>query len=152
MYHDNEKDLDNIPSLQDILFINVLNHMNIYDEFPIIVERNGLSVEEVESDVHSISSNLPAPILFVDFDNNQDNDLINIEKNLEKVDITRNPISDISDPIDLTIDGSVGAASDRKHERTNSKSIDDNSNIELNENALDTYRCSTSETVLINTL
>ena len=105
----------------------------------------------MESDVHSISSNLPVPILFVNCDNNQDSNLINREKNLEKVDITTNPISDISDPIDFTIDGSVGAVSDRKHERTDSKSIDDNSNNELNENALGTYRCSTSETVLVNT-
>ena len=73
------------------------------------------------------------------------------KKNTEKVDITNNPISDISDPIDFTIDDSVGVVSDRKHERTNSKSIDNNSNIEFNENPLDTYRCSASKTVLVNT-
>ena len=74
-----------------------------------------------------------------------------IKKNLGKVDITSNPISDISDPIDFTIDDSVGVVSERKHERTNSKSIDNNSNIEFNENSLDTYRCSARETVLANT-
>ena len=72
-------------------------------------------------------------------------------KNLEKVDITSNPISDISDPIGFTIDDSVGVVTDRKHERKSSKSIDNNSNIEFNENPLDTYRCSASETVLVNT-
>ena len=72
-------------------------------------------------------------------------------KNLEKVDITSNPISDISDPIDFTIDNSVAVISDRKNERTNSRSTDNNSNIEFNENPLDTYRCSASETVLVNT-
>ena len=61
------------------------------------------------------------------------------------------PISDISDPIDFTIDDSIGVVSDRKHERANSKRIDNNSNIELNEKPLDTYRCSASETVLVNT-
>ena len=57
-------DLDNIPSFlineksQDSLTINVLNNINIDDEIQIIVERNGSRVEEVESDIHSISSNL----------------------------------------------------------------------------------------------
>ena len=38
-----------------------------------------------------------------------------------------------------------------KHERTNSKSIDNNLNIEFNDNPLDTYRCIASETVIVNT-
>ena len=38
-----------------------------------------------------------------------------------------------------------------KHEITNSKSIDNNSNIKLNDNLLDTYRCTASKTVLVNT-
>ena len=46
---------------------------------------------------------------------------------------------------------SIGVTSDRKHEITNSKSIDNNSNIELNDNPLDTYRRSASETALVNT-
>ena len=157
MYHDTEIDLDHIPSFlineksRDSLSINVLYNINIDHEIPITVERNGLCVEEVESDIHSTSSNLPIPILFENCDDNQDSNSINMKKNLEKVDITSNPISDISDPIDFTIDDSVGVVSDRKHERTNSKSTDNNSNIEFNENPLDTYRCSASETVLVNT-
>ena len=87
---------------------------------------------------------------FENCDDTQDSNSMKI-KNLEKVDITSNPISDISDPIDFTIDNSVGVISDRKNERTNSRSIDNNSNIEFNENPLDTYRCSASETVLVNT-
>ena len=156
LYHDIEIDLDNIPSFlineesQNSLSINVLNNINIDDEIPIIVERSGLCVEEVESDIQSISSNLPIPIFFENCDDTQDSNSINI-KNLGKVDITINPISDISDPIDFTIDESVGVVSDRKHERTNSKSIDNNSNTEFNENPLDTYKCSASETVLVNT-
>ena len=63
-------------------------------------------------------------------------------QHLEKVDITTNPISDTSDPIDFTIDDSVGVFSDRKH--------DNNSNTDFNENPLDTYRCSASGTVLVN--
>ena len=68
LYHDIEIDLDNIPKFlineksQDSSPINVLNNINIDDEIPIIVERSGLCVEEVESDIHSISSNLPIPI------------------------------------------------------------------------------------------
>ena len=49
-------------SLQDRLSINLLNNINIDDEIPITVERSGLCVEEVESDIHSISSNLPIPV------------------------------------------------------------------------------------------
>ena len=132
--------------------INVLNNINIDDEIQIIVERNGSRVEEVESDIHSISSNLPISILFENCDDAQDSNSINLEKNREKVDITSNPISDISDPIYFTIDDTVGVFGDRKHERTNSKSIDNNSNNEFNENPLDTYRPNASETVLVNTL
>ena len=149
-------DLDNIPSFlvneksRDSLSINVLNNIYIDDEIPIIVERKGLCVEEVESDIHPISSNLPTPIFFENCDDTQDSNSINI-KNLEKVDITSNPISNISDPTDFTIDDSVDVVSDRKHERANSKSIDNNLNIEFNENPLDTYRCSANETVLVNT-
>ena len=128
--------------------ISVLNNTNIDDEIPIIVERNGSRVEEVESDIHSISSNLSIPILF---ENPQNSNSINIKKHREKVDITTNPISDISDSIDFTIDDSVGVFSDRKHERTNSKSIDNNSNVEFNENPLDTCRYIASGTVLVNT-
>ena len=135
---------------QDSLSINVLNNIKIDDEIQIIVERNGLRVEGVESDIHSISSNLPISILFENCDDTQVSNSINIKKHLEKVDITTNPVSDISDPIDFTIDDSVGVFSDRKHERKNSKSTNNNSNIELNENPLDTYRCSASETVLVN--
>ena len=69
-YHDIEINLDNIPSFlineksQDSFSINVLNNINYDDEIPIIVERSGLCVEEVESDIHSISSNLPITFFF----------------------------------------------------------------------------------------
>ena len=131
--------------------INVLNNVNIDDEILIIVERNGSHVEEVESNTYSISNNLPIPILFDNCDDTQDSNSIDIKKHLEEVDITSNQISDISDPTDFTIDDSVGAVSERKCERTNLKSIDNNSNIGSNENSLDIYRCSASETVLVNT-
>ena len=131
--------------------INALNNVNIDDEILIIVERNGSHVEEVESNTYSISNNLPIPILFDNCDDTQDSNSINIKKHLEEVDITSNQISDISDPTDFTIDDSVGAVSERKCERTNLKSIDNNSNIGFNENSLDIYRCSASETVLVNT-
>ena len=120
-----EIDLDNIPSFfineknQDsFLSINVLKNINIDDEIPVIVERNGSRVEEIESDIHSISSNLSISILFENCDDTQDINPINIKKHLEKVDITTNPISDISDSIDFTIDDSVSVFSDRKYERT----------------------------------
>ena len=131
--------------------INALNNVNIDDEILIIVERNGSHVEEVESNTYSISNNLPIPILFDNCYDTQDSNSINIKKHLEEVDITSNQISDISDPTDFTIDDSVGAVSERKCERTNLKSIDNNSNIGFNENSLDIYRCSASETVLVNT-
>ena len=157
MYHDIGV-LDNIPSFlidkrnQDSLSINVLNNINIDNEIPIIVEKNGSNVEEeVESDIHSTSSNLPIPSLFEKCDDTEGSNSINIKRHLEKVDITSNPISDVSDPIDFTIHDSIGVVSDRKHEITNSKSIDNNSNIELNDSPLDTCRCSASETVLVNT-
>ena len=116
MHHDIQIDLDNIASFlineksQDSLSINVLNQINIDDEITIIVEKNGSILEEVKN---CISSNLPVPILF---DDTQDSNSINIEKNLGKVDITVNLISDISGPIDFTIHDSVGVARDRKHE------------------------------------
>ena len=116
MHHDIQIDLDNIASFlineksQDSLSINVLNQINIDDEITIIVEKNGSILEEVKN---CISSNLPVPILF---DDTQDSNSINIEKNLGKVDITGNLISDISGPINFTIHDSVGVASDRKHE------------------------------------
>ena len=132
--------------------INVLNNINIDKEIPIIVEKNGWNVEEkVESDIHSTSSNLPIPSLFEKCDDIEDSKSINIKRHLGKVNITSNPISDISDPIDFTIQNSIGAVSDRKHEIANSKSIENNSNIELNDSPLDTCRCSASETVLLNT-
>ena len=81
--------------------INVLSNINIDYEIPIIIDRNGSHVEEVESDIHSVSSNLPIPILFENCDDTQDSNSINIKRHLEKADITSNPISDISDPIDL---------------------------------------------------
>ena len=104
--------------------INVLNNINTDDEIPIIVERNCSRVEEVESDIHSISSNLPIPILFENCDDTQDSNSINIKKHLEKVDTITNPVSQISDPTDFTIDDSVSVFSNKKYERTNSKSID----------------------------
>ena len=70
LYHDIEIDLDNIPSFlineksRNSLSINVLSNINIDDEIPIIVERSGLCVEEVESDIDSISSNLPITFFF----------------------------------------------------------------------------------------
>ena len=131
--------------------INVLNNINVDDEIPIIVERNGSHVEEEESDIYSICSTLLIPILFENCVDTQDCDSINLEKNIEKFDITHNPISDTSDPIDFKIDDSVGVVVDTKHERTNSKSIDNNSNIDFNDNPLDTYTCIASETVLVNT-
>ena len=91
------------------------------------------------------------PILLENCDNTQHSNSVNIKKHLEKVDITSNPISNISDPIDFTIEDSISIISDKKHERANSKSIDNSSNIKLNENPLDAYRCSASETVLVNT-
>ena len=148
--------MDNIPRIlinkknQDSFSINVLNNINIDDEILIIVERNDLHVEGVESDIHSVSSNLPIPILFENCDDTQDNNSINIKRHLQHVDIISNPISDISDLIDSTIDDSIGVVSGRKGERANSKSIDNNSNFEFNENSLDTYRCSASEVVLAN--
>ena len=99
---------------QDSLSINVLNNIKIDDEIQIIVERNGLRVEGVESDIHSISSNLPISILFENCDDTQVSNSINIKKHLEKVDITTNPVSDISDPIDFTIDDSVSVFSNKK--------------------------------------
>ena len=87
LYHDIEIDLVNIPSFlineknQDSLSTNVLNKINIDDEIPIVVERNGSRVEEVESDIHSISSDLPIPILFENCDDTQDRNSIN-KKNI----------------------------------------------------------------------
>ena len=54
--------LDNIPSFvineknQDNLSFNVLNNINTDDEIPLIDKRNSSRVEEVESDIHSISN------------------------------------------------------------------------------------------------
>ena len=83
--------------------IKIVRPLMIDDEVPIIVERNCLHFEEVESDIHSISSNLPIPILFENCDDTKDSNSVNIKTHLEKVDITSNPISDISDSIDFTI-------------------------------------------------
>ena len=98
LYYDIEADLDNIPSFlidqknQDSLAINV-NNINIDDKILIIVERNDSRVEKVESEIHSMSSNLPISILFENCDDIQDGNSINTKKkHLEKVDITSNPI------------------------------------------------------------
>ena len=64
---------------QNSLFINVLSNIKIDNEIPVIVQRNGSRVEEVESDIHSISSNLPFPILFENCVDTQDSNSINIE-------------------------------------------------------------------------
>ena len=48
----------------------------IDDEVPIIVERNCLHFEEVESDIHSIYSNLPIPILFENCDDTKDSKIL----------------------------------------------------------------------------
>ena len=79
-----------------------------------------------------ISFNLATPILFKNCDDTRDSNSINIKKHLKKVNITSNPITGISDSVDFTIDETTGFVSDRKHERTNSKSIYDNLNIEFN--------------------
>ena len=79
-----------------------------------------------------ISFNLATPILFKNCDDTRDSNSINIKKHLKKVNITSNRISGISDSIDFTIDETTGFVSDKKHERTNSKSIYDNLNIEFN--------------------
>ena len=83
--------------------IKIVHPLMIDDEVPIIVERNCLHFEEVESDIHSIYSNLPIPILFENCDDTKDSNSVNIKTHLEKVDITSNPISDIPDSIDFTI-------------------------------------------------
>ena len=80
----------------------------------------------------SILFNLATRILFKNCDDTRDSNSINIKKHLKKVNITSNLISGISDSIDFTIDETTGFVSDRKHERTNSKSIYDNLNIEFN--------------------
>ena len=101
--------------IEDSLSINVLKNINIDDEIPTIVERNGLHVEEeVKSDIHSTSSNLPIPILFENCDNTEDSNSINIKRHLGKVDITSNPILDISDQIGFTIDDSIGVVTGNK--------------------------------------
>ena len=79
-----------------------------------------------------ISFNLATPILFKNCDDTRDSNSINIKKHLKKVNITSNRISGISDSIDFIIDETTGFVSDKKHERTNSKSIYDNLNIEFN--------------------
>ena len=68
-YHDIEINLDNITNFlinykrQDSLLINALNNVDIYKEFPMIVEKNDLNIEEDET-AHSISHNTPIPVLF----------------------------------------------------------------------------------------
>ena len=79
-----------------------------------------------------ISFNLATPILFKNCDDTRDSNSINIKKHLKKVNITSNRISGISDSIDFTIDETTGFVGDRKYERTNSKSVYDNLNIEFN--------------------
>ena len=106
-----------------------------------------MHVKEEKSDVHSISSNFPSLILFGNCDDTWDSNSINLGKNLEKVDITSNSISDIFDPTNLTIDDSVEVVGDKANSKTNYN----NWNIEFNGNPPDTYRCSASETILVYT-
>ena len=106
-----------------------------------------MHVKEEKSGVHSISSNLPTLILFGNCDDTWDSNSINLGKNLEKVDITSNSISDIFDPTNLTIDDSVEVVGDKANSKTNYN----NWNIEFNGNPPDTYRCSASETILVYT-
>ena len=54
--------------------------------------------------------------MFENYNYTEDSFSINIEKNLAKVDITSNSISDISNSFHFTIDNCVSVASDRKHE------------------------------------
>ena len=86
-------------------------------------------------------------ILLGNCDDTCDSNSINLEKNVEKVDITSNPISDIFDPTNITIGDSVEVVGDK----ANSRSIDNNWNTEFNGNPPDTYRCSASETILVYT-
>ena len=96
----------------------LLNDIN-NDEIPVIEERKS----------RVTLNNLHTQTLFE-----------NKQEKVQKIDTTSNLISDIFDPIDSTIDENVGVVSDRKHERTNSKSIGNNLNIGFNKKPLDAYR------------
>ena len=126
--HDIEIKLDNVPNFlineksQDSLFLNVLSNVDIYEEIPIMVEKNDSS-GEVESDIQSKSSNTPIPIVFENCEGTQDSNLITIVTNIEKPDISSNLTSDISNSIDFRIDGSISVNNDRKDDSTNSDNI-----------------------------
>ena len=89
--------------------------------------------------------------MFENCKDTQDSNLITIVTNIEKLNISNNLTSDISNSIDFRIDGSISVNNDNKDDSTNSDNGDYNSNIEFCENLLNTYRCSANETVLVNT-
>ena len=154
MYYGIEIDAKIIPSFliedkrYDNLPLVVLNNINIDGEIPLIVEKNNSSGAEAEGGLLSIPNNIPIPILLQNCNDNQDSDPTKTEGKVETDGINSN--HNIADPVDFRIDG-IDINGERNLDSTFFERINNNSNIESNENPLDSYRCSANETVLVNT-
>ena len=155
LYHDIEIDVKNIRGFLvedkrcDSLPLVALNNINIDDEIPLNIEKNNSGGAEAEGGLISIPNNIPIPILLENCNNTQDSDPAKTEGKVETDGINSN--YSIADPVDFRIDGIVDINDERNLDSTFFERTDNNSNIESNENHLDAYRCSASETVLVNT-
>ena len=84
-----------------------------------VVEKNDLSFEEVQTAIHFISYNTPIPILFEKCNDTQDSNSVKVRKNVEIVDITNKLTSITADPTDFIIEDSIYVNNDRNNNSTN---------------------------------
>lgn len=88
---------------QDSLLINVLNNLDIIEEIPMMVDKNDLSIEEIESAIHSIScKHTHSNFFFENCNDSQDGNSVNKskKKNAEIADVASKLTLIITDPID----------------------------------------------------
>lgn len=156
MYHNIGINLCNIRNElhykrnQDSLSQNISDSDPSY-KIPLIVEeirigKNSIFGEKLKNDVFSLLDDFPIPIILEDYNHAEKSDVVLKANNEEKFESNSNFVSDISDPIDFTVNGGFVLYS-KRHD-----GLESDSNIKSNENPLDAYRCSANETVLVNTI
>lgn len=155
MYHNIGINLCNIRNElhykrnQDSLSQNIPDSDPSY-KIPLIVEeirigKNSIFGEKLKNDVFSLLDDFPIPIILEDYNHAEKSDVVLKANNEEKFESNSNFVSDISDPIDFTVNGGFVLYS-KRHD-----GLESDSNIKSNENPLDAYRCNANETVLVNT-
>ena len=124
-------------------------------KIPLIVEEIRIGKKSIlggkfKNDVFSLLDDFLIPIILEDYNHAETSDvemlkLLLISNNEEKFESNSNFVSDMSDPIGLTVNGGFALYS-KRHD-----SLKSDLNIESNENPLDAYRCSANATIFVNT-